>query len=240
MTRGERLRAAIERSEYSIRAFQRAMEAKDVSGSTYPTINAYLKDESTPSLEFMEEAADLLAVRPEWLAFERGEPTTEQEENAQYLRFAERPDLTDFDIEDAFSYFPDPKEAKRRYRSEVRAIARFSQTLQDAGSSGAAWVERSERRVLLQAALRFLLGVEDLVRAATAQAPDSDDPTTHRFGHDEIFLRASASPGWRTAWENAVLDLFSRRVRGLGERSEEFWDQHAPAANGPPPVDYSF
>lgn len=101
-TVGERLRKAItehwvrqEGERTSIRAFQEEMErrAKDPQvadpqwgrgrpgpGVSYPSINAYLQDEATPSLEFLKEAADVLGVRHEWLAFGDREPTVSETE----------------------------------------------------------------------------------------------------------------------------------------------------------------
>ena len=98
---GKRLREAItehwvrpEGGNTSIRAFQRQMEAraedpravdleegKKLRGVSYPSINSYLKKGgTTPSLDFLKEAADVLGVRHEWLASGHGSPTTSETE----------------------------------------------------------------------------------------------------------------------------------------------------------------
>ena len=82
-TIGARLRQAIKQwRSGSIREFQREMKARGAPRSTYPTINGYLKDETEPPPSFFTEAAPLLNVRREWLAFGTGQQT-EQEEQAQ-------------------------------------------------------------------------------------------------------------------------------------------------------------
>lgn len=88
-TLGERLRLAVEAWEPgdgrpSVRRFQREMEKRlgergGRMGVSYPAINSYLQDASKPSLEWIDEAADLLGVRAVWLAYEDGEPTAGRE-----------------------------------------------------------------------------------------------------------------------------------------------------------------
>lgn len=41
-------------------------------GTTLPSLMTYLRDQNTPSVEFIAEAADVCGVLPEWLAFGRG------------------------------------------------------------------------------------------------------------------------------------------------------------------------
>lgn len=88
-TIGARLRQAIEQwRSGSIREFQREMQARGAPRSTYPTINSYLKDENEPPTSFFTEAASLLGVRPEWLAFGTGEQTDQQEAIARLAEAA--------------------------------------------------------------------------------------------------------------------------------------------------------
>jgi transcriptional regulator with XRE-family HTH domain len=75
-TIGERLRRAIE-DWGSIRKFQQAMEASAAPGTSGPAINRYLKDETEPAISFLNAAAEVLGVRPEWLMTGYGSPTTE-------------------------------------------------------------------------------------------------------------------------------------------------------------------
>lgn len=65
---GDRLRVAIRQSGYSHHGFARAMEARGVYGSHYRTLVNYLKGRTEPSLEWLDEAADLLGVGAQWLA----------------------------------------------------------------------------------------------------------------------------------------------------------------------------
>jgi transcriptional regulator with XRE-family HTH domain len=79
MSVGKRLRQALESKGMSVRAFYREMSGKGVHGSSYPTIHRYLKDVTTPSVEFLREAAALLDVREPWLISGAGASTEEDE-----------------------------------------------------------------------------------------------------------------------------------------------------------------
>ena len=71
----------------SIRAFAEAMRARKPRppGSTRAMIHRYLKgDGPEPAPEFTRAAADILGVRPAWLAFEDGEVTWD----LQYRRYS--------------------------------------------------------------------------------------------------------------------------------------------------------
>jgi hypothetical protein len=88
-TVGKRLRWAIVRrpamgKKRGVRAFQRAIEeragklekkGRRLPGITLPSIMTYLNDVTTPSIEFLHEAASVLDVREAWLAFGEGERT---------------------------------------------------------------------------------------------------------------------------------------------------------------------
>ncbi|MBI4539485.1 MAG: helix-turn-helix transcriptional regulator [Gemmatimonadetes bacterium] len=74
-----RLREAIDLRGVSVRAFHREMTGRRVAGSSYPTIHRYLSGRTSPSLEFLREAAQVLGVREAWLAAGEGGPTETEE-----------------------------------------------------------------------------------------------------------------------------------------------------------------
>lgn len=83
---GERLEWAVTtRLGGNLSRFQEGMVKElagtAVQGATYPAIKRYLRDETTPSLEFVQHAARLLSVRAAWLGFGDGLPTSEDEES---------------------------------------------------------------------------------------------------------------------------------------------------------------
>lgn len=95
---GERLRQAVERHpDLSIRKFQQAMdEYDDVKGTTYATVHSYLSGKTTPSLEFLEVAAEVLDVPRRWLVLGEGSPSDVEEGLEKAEEGAgEPPDLTD-------------------------------------------------------------------------------------------------------------------------------------------------
>lgn len=67
MSLGARLKKAIEDAGLTIREFHRQMEARGVSGSSYPNIHRYLADRGEPTLAFLRGAAEFLDVRLAWL-----------------------------------------------------------------------------------------------------------------------------------------------------------------------------
>lgn len=85
-TPGQRLQWAIDQQpaegrKRGLRMFERAMRARakgvhgGITGATLPSIKAYLNDTAWPSKTFWDEAGAALHVRPEWLAFGKGQPT---------------------------------------------------------------------------------------------------------------------------------------------------------------------
>jgi hypothetical protein len=65
-----------------LRLFQRRMDAlaaPDTPGTSLSAIQSYLRDDAEPSLRFVQEAARILGLRAEWLAWGEGTPTEEQE-----------------------------------------------------------------------------------------------------------------------------------------------------------------
>ena len=224
-TVADRLQQAVRDRFPDVLAFQRAMQKKGVTGSSQGSVYAYIGGASVPSLEFLKAAAEILNVRPEWLMLGSG-PRTEEEHRRELERLMSLGDLRGRDVEAAFAALSE--EDQVRHVGKRAAIARFSTKLTDAGST--TFSDPDDRDAVLRAALLFLIGVEELFGRVTSPNPDED--LTRRMGYDWLFLRSSSSRGWRTTWEDAVLDLFSRRVKGLGERSNDIWDTHAPLPEG--------
>jgi transcriptional regulator with XRE-family HTH domain len=75
MSSASRLKGKVAEKYGNLSDFQRDMAARGVKGSTYPTVHAYVHDESKPSVDFLITAAELLGVRPAWLILGDGEPT---------------------------------------------------------------------------------------------------------------------------------------------------------------------
>jgi hypothetical protein len=225
MTIKQRLEHARELRGFSLRKFQQEIEKlarqdKSVPATSYPAIHRYLKDKKTqPPSDFVAAAARILRVRPEWLLLGEGPRTVEEftQQEAQRLGEVVREGI------DAAAH-PDqhfiatmdelgPRLSPQRWR-RLQAVERFAQKLFDAGPSAERWAMQRDRHELLRAAGRFLIGVEDAF---------------DRAGHGDhtLLLLSSASPGWYVAWSDAVLDLFARRVYGLGERDQSNpWDAH--------------
>ncbi len=65
-TIGKRLGAAI-KGWGSKSGFLREMRERNITGATFPSLNAYLSDKVSPRLEFLLAAADVLGVRLQWL-----------------------------------------------------------------------------------------------------------------------------------------------------------------------------
>lgn len=93
-TIGGRLSEALERyAPRGIRGDKKAFTRclGDVKGSSYPTVLGYFADNVEPSPTWLRAAADVVGVRPEWLAFGTGEPVemlTESEARAKQVKNA--------------------------------------------------------------------------------------------------------------------------------------------------------
>lgn len=80
---GERLQWALERQgpePRSIRWLEAEMGQRDADITSYGAIRSYVKGEKLPPITFLEEAADALAVRREWLVLGEGEMTSAEED----------------------------------------------------------------------------------------------------------------------------------------------------------------
>lgn len=77
----ERLRQAFEASPFrdSRRRFQQAVKSAGAPGSSYTSVRHYLDGATTPPVRFLEVAAEVLGVRPAWLALGEGGMTEEDE-----------------------------------------------------------------------------------------------------------------------------------------------------------------
>jgi transcriptional regulator with XRE-family HTH domain len=86
----KRLDAQVTKVFGTVYKFQKALKARNkergggdrIKGISTPSIHAYLKAASLPSVEFLMEAAAVLGVRPAWLFFGE-EPPTEAEAKMQ-------------------------------------------------------------------------------------------------------------------------------------------------------------
>jgi len=136
-----------------------------------------------------------------------------------------------------------------RFQERQSAVRRFARKLADAEWPDSPWQRLGKRRrgELYAAAARFLVGVErlfdDIGTGATVGRKMNEDeegnysPWFDRVSYtrdkrvpfaEDLFLGESWSRGWYVVWSDAVLDLFARRVKGLGERTGTFIDAHVP------------
>ena len=72
MSLGERIKRALTHWGGAHRAFAREMENRGVLGGTYRSLRNYMNGATTPSMRWIEEAAAILEVSPDWLRAERG------------------------------------------------------------------------------------------------------------------------------------------------------------------------
>lgn len=189
----ERLRFAIDRKYENLLQFQKAMAGK-AKGASYPSILSYLKSSEeggvTPPLEFLLEAADVLRVRPEWLAVGAGDFVPEG-----FLSLDEfRQGWLDF--LDSLELGTGNRRGERKW-----ALWRFIENLADANHRGP-WKESRETfESLVRAAAHFMVKVDRATDEAAALAGGS-------------VLGVSAGPSDPLRYD-VVLALFARRVHGL-------------------------
>jgi hypothetical protein len=109
------------------------------------------------------------------------------------------------------------------------AVLRFAGKLFAVRQSQDRWMAEEDRHRLLRAAGAFLRAVDtgfsEAARESWEEYPGHGLPVSA----DDLLVVRSASDGWYVTWSDAVLDLFARRVIGLGERDpKNAWDLHAP------------
>ncbi len=229
---GDRLRQAIERwhgGPEGIEAFVKALKehgsqtGEKILGANRAMVQRYLGNKAAPSIEFLREAAKVLRVRFSWLAIDDGPLAEEaallekklavwaaEQQNARVdtweLICSHLPASTPEPLPRAVEAFADPVNHQRRL-----ALFRFALNLDDATFHNAPWVAEGARNSLIGAAAKFLLAVDSVVDTNAAAAP-------------HVLQGATGARGALLTWYNAVLDLFSRKVRGLGVRTGGIYD----------------
>jgi hypothetical protein len=203
---------------------------------SYPSALTYHTNREPPAA-YLAHVAKVFGVRMEWLATGEGHMTKAEEQSEIMERAWQSGSLTTHDIDRAFAYLSEDE--RRTHFDKRAAISRFSGKITDVIS--ASFMEMETRTHVLQCALRFLIGIEQMFDRFGQLDPDNPETDLARKSSlDDLYLLQSSSRGWRVAWQDAVLDLYSRRVKGLGERSADYWDQHAPTGRPPlsDPEDY--
>lgn len=235
----QRLDAEIQRQFGTVYKFQKELAARNkqrkpkdrIKGTSTPSIHAYLKggtDGSVPGVDFLQVAAEILGVRPSWLAFGTG-PRSDEEERIErskaYAAMLERPTPYSAAIDEV---------QQRGFQSNSRqnaALERFQAKLDASDFPGSPWAASTDRVTVLAAALEFLVVADVAAKVAMRVDRDADMNSATSAGyHDLLFRATSSSPGWYVMWSDAILHAFAFRVKGMGERTGEFWDSHAPAA----------
>lgn len=95
----ERIRLALERGPrpMSVRALAKEMGRRfpDLRGTSYGGIRLYTEDSkvTNPRVELLRAIAEVLEVRPDWLAFGAGAPTEEEERARLAAEAGEEPEL---------------------------------------------------------------------------------------------------------------------------------------------------
>ncbi len=244
MSIGTRLRSALKARNVSIRALHKSLQGNGLPGTSYPALHRYLKDQVQPPADFVAAVVTVLRVRPEWLLLGSG-PALEEDWEREQQRERERAGMALVGrVEDPFGDFHFigglPLGGEHVRWAHYNALRRFARRLYDAGASQQTWAMEDDRRALLAAAARFLVEVDDAFAKAGSD-PEARDPSRARSltFRSDLLLQGSSSSGWQGTWADAVLDLFARRVIGLGERDpENFWDAHSPAAGRGPDLSF--
>ncbi|MGI8497589.1 MAG: hypothetical protein ACR2OG_08430 [Gemmatimonadaceae bacterium] len=232
-----RLNVAIQRAGVSKREFQKRVAATRTRGTSYGSVFSYLAGTHAPPLEFLRVAAKVLGVREGWLVSGEGEPDAPPEVNFDALRAknAEGLEFHDFVLARTALQAAKIEPTDIGYSMLIAALIRFARKLRDAEFTGAPW-ENTGRQTMITIAARFLVGVERAFAEAKALAvkPNTGSARVAESG----LLDSSSAKGWNVVWLDAVLDLFSRRVIGLGERSGAWSDSHAPIPGASAFVDW--
>jgi len=141
----------------------------------------------------------------------------------------------------------DPRVGHQIVARRLKAMYRFATKLNHARVADSSWRPPEDRRRLLVAAARFLVKVERAFADVTREPVYVPTMATDENGSDaaddvtmkpppwspvlgEMLVEPSLSEGWYVTWSDAVLDLFARRVRGLGERTGTQPDAHNPGS----------
>ncbi|MBI4538933.1 MAG: hypothetical protein HY704_05415 [Gemmatimonadetes bacterium] len=217
---GKRLEAALERwpnppgGKRDKKAFAAAMEARlrgrgGQKGVSYQSILSYLDGTSTPSLEWLGEAADLLNIRPEWLVFGMGLP----DETGEAIRrgHEERArEVGETDVEDPLSRaalhgltetLPLQKHLMSEYRCLVTIAIELAHTLKEISPKSGVESYREAGRLIGRciAAPLSILPVtipddeERMARAYVSAAAHALGIVTHYAGQESSGKAAKAT-----------------------------------------------
>ncbi|MGI9076839.1 MAG: hypothetical protein ACR2G6_05825 [Gemmatimonadaceae bacterium] len=217
-----RLDRVVRENDLSRRHFQRLIHAEPGGGPGYSAVWNYVEGKKDPPVDFLLAAAKVLGVRFAWLVTGQGARTdadAEREARDARQRYAREVlerhrELHDEHAVNDLDLGSGPLAWHRR-----NAVVRFAQALFDAGSSQNRWMMQADRRALLRAAGRFLVEVDTAFAKATRQDPSgATEGPFERNRLAELLLLESASAGWYVVWSDEVLNIFKRRVIGLGER----------------------
>jgi transcriptional regulator with XRE-family HTH domain len=228
-----RLSLELDRAGMSKKAFWRALTDSKVLGTSYPAITRYLNGTTHPSADFVVAAAEVLQVTPGYL-LTGDSPRLQAEADQHRQAFQQLPRLTDSDRH-YWTFVANLPLGSGRERDVRRgALIQFAKKMANVSIMNVEMFDVAEREALIAAAGVFLVEVEQAFQAA-ARAPvagrgRSDPSPLVTAG---LLLGSSSSGGWWVNWTDAVLDLFARRVMGLGERSGQWADAHHPVGQDP-------
>lgn len=248
----DRLSEEVEAKGLSQRRLAELVEAEageGVKGTSEASVRNYLSGKVTsPPLEWIGAAACVLNVRPEWLAFGTGPRTEAEAERDSWIAFTwggdPGPDETEGGVRRALKAAGGVRVASdKRTPYREAALGRFLVKLADLSFPGAPWEGDEDRQRLLEAAAIFILAVDRAIDGGEKPpvAGEEDEPEwwwdaleRGRLARVEqmenprppLVLDWSESPAWWGIWYDAALELFSRRVIGLGERAGGLYDDH--------------
>ena len=121
----ERLEKARKKANKSIRSLQKGLHDAGVPGSSYANVHAYFRGRTKPPLEFIEAAAKELGANPEWLAFEKGWMTEDEQRAAE----AEEAILAVVDPTHPEQLSAGPTPGRARWPFDYHEVARFAPIL---------------------------------------------------------------------------------------------------------------
>jgi hypothetical protein len=236
MTVGARLQDAIDEAGSSVRRLERDLKARGTRSASYASLHRYLGDTQHPPADVLADIADVLGVRAAWLLTGDG-PRTDADAKAERRRLEELldPDRHDLPyverleqpLADGAAPWVDlgtgPQGERRR-----KALIRFNRKLTDAMNPMALWSDVALREELIAAAATFLVESERAFQQAAATRSRELPDAERHLVFERVLLAESASEGFWTAYLDATLDLFARRVFGLGERRLSYSDAHDP------------
>lgn len=235
----DRFKRALELTRLPLSQFRRKLREyaeplgrmRDVPG--YDTMYRYVRKgaptEPPPSL--LALVAEVYDFSADWLLTGQG-PEKRTVRDSLITREAvdrvlERPDEKFIWSESFTAVGTDSLSGQRR-----EAVLRFAVKLFAVRQSQERWFGEEDRHRLLRAAGVFLRAVDTgFTEAARESWEECNGHRLPNNAHDLLVVH-SASDGWYITWSDAVLDLFARRVIGLGERDPTNpFDQHAPTGS---------